>query len=143
VHNLLSTYKLRTASGPDGISSIMLRNTSSSIVPSLSSLFNLSLRSGCVPSDWISSNVIPVHKSGNQSLVSNYRPISLLSLVSKVLERIVHNRLSHHLSSNSLLSGDQFGFQKWLLNARCFIVSDQCLAAVSLFQSSSWHCFLT
>jgi len=111
VHRLLSTYKLKTASGPDGISSTMLRNTAPAISPSLTSLFNLSLKSGVFPSDWKSSNVTPILKSGNPALVSNYRPISLLSLVSKVLERIVHNRVSKYLSANSLLSDQQFGFR--------------------------------
>ena len=111
VHHLLSTYKLKTASGPDGISSTMLRNTAPAISPSLTSLFNLSLKSGVVPSAWKSSNVTPILKSGNPTLVSNYRPISLLSLVSKVLERIVHNRVSKYLSTNSLLSNQQFGFR--------------------------------
>ena len=111
VFHLLSTYKTRTASGPDGISSIMLRKTATSISSKLTTFFNLSLRLGKVPSQWKVSNVIPILKSGDPSNASNYRPISLLSLVSKVLERIIFNQISHHLSINRLLSKSQFGFR--------------------------------
>ena len=111
VEQQLLHYKQKTASGPDGISSIMLRNTASSIAPQLSTLFNLSLSQGKVPSAWKVSNVTPIHKAGDKSDVSNYRPISLLSLISKVLERIVHNQISLHLTSNKLLSNNQFGFR--------------------------------
>ena len=111
VVNVLRSLKLKTSSGPDGISSSMLKNTVFSISSTLCSLFNLSLSTGIVPSDWKSSNITPVFKSGNKNLVSNYRPISLLSIPSKLLERIVLNRLLAHLLTNSILSPRQFGFR--------------------------------
>ena len=111
VHHLLTSLPPKTASGPNGISSQMLKMSASSIAPHLSALFNLSLSTGSVPTDWKLSNIRPVYKAGDPSLVSNYRPISLLSLLSKVLERIVHNKLLHHLLSNCLLSTSQFGFR--------------------------------
>ena len=101
----------QTASGPDGISSQILKISASSVAPQLSALFNLSLSSGSVPTDWKLSNITAVYKVGDPSLVSNYRPISLLSLPSKILERIVHNKLLDYLLSNSLLSRSQFGFR--------------------------------
>ena len=112
VSKLLSTYKTNTASGPDGISSIMVRNTADSISPALTSLFNFSLETSKVPSQWKLSNVSPILKSGDPSLINNYRLISLLSLVSKVLERmsikefLITYELTHHL-----LSHRQFGFR--------------------------------
>ena len=111
VESLLCALKSNTATGPDGISSHMLRNTWFSISSSLCKLFNHSLSSGRFPSDWKLSNVTPVYKSGDKSLISNYRPISLLSIPSKLLERIVHRRLLHHLLDNSFLSPRQFGFR--------------------------------
>ena len=86
----------------------MLRNTASSISTFLTALFNKSLSIGVVPSEWKSSNITPIFKGGNACLVTNYRPISLIS---KVLERIVHNNLMHYLLSNSILSPLQFGFR--------------------------------
>ena len=112
VHKLLRTMKVKTASGPDGLSSHMLRNTASAIYSPLTDLFNKSLSSGVVPFQWKLSNITPVFKGqGNPSSVSNYRPISLLSLPSKVLERIIHNHLLNYLLSNNILSPHQFGFR--------------------------------
>ena len=82
----------------------------SSISPFLHFLFNISLSSGKIPAAWKVSNVTPIFKSGYPALVKNYRPISLLSLVSKVLERLVHNVLIQHILSNGLLSDWQFWF---------------------------------
>ena len=67
------------------------------IAPSLCQLFNKSLRIGVVPFDWKLANVVPAHKKGDQEFVENYRPISLLSLVSKVLERCVFNTIKDHI----------------------------------------------
>ena len=104
--------KVKTASGPDGLSSHMLQNTASTIYSSLTDLFNKSLSTGVVPLRWKLSNITPVFKGqGNPSSVSNYRPISLLSLPSKVLERIIHNCLMNYLLSNNVLSSRQFGFR--------------------------------
>ena len=112
VHNHLCTLKTKTASGPDGLSSHMLRNTASAIAPTLTKLFNRSLSKGVVPSEWKLSNITPVFKGkGDPCCVANYRPIYLLSLPSKVLERIVHNRLLKYLQSNNILSPCQFGFR--------------------------------
>jgi hypothetical protein len=70
----------------------------------------MSLRMGTLPSDWRKANVIPVHKSGDEKLITNYRPISLLSVISKVLERCVHNRIYPIISDK--LHDSQHGFMK-------------------------------
>ncbi len=107
-----ATTRSNTATGSDGISSTILRMTCHSIVEPLAGLFNLSLESATVQSDWKTSKVTPNHKSGDTSSASNYRPISLLSLVSKVLERFVHeailvyqafDSLPHYLILNALV----------------------------------------
>ncbi|XP_064390046.1 uncharacterized protein LOC135337956 [Halichondria panicea] len=112
VLSLLSRTKLKTASGPDGISSHMLRKTSSSIHHFFTYLFNKSIETGVFPEEWKASNVTPIFKAGDPKLASNYRPISLLSLLSKVLERIVLNKVVEYLTSNNLLSTLQFGFRR-------------------------------
>ncbi len=109
--DVLRSMRPNVASGPDGISSPVLRACSSSICTPLARLFNRSLSTGKVPDDWKLSHVVtPIHKSGDQRLVLNYRPISLLSLTSKVLERVIHNALMEHMLDNHLLSNRQFGF---------------------------------
>ena len=110
-YQLLRSLKLKTASGPDGISSRMLRGCASTISSYLSTLFNLSLSTGIVPTAWKTSNITPVYKDGDPKLASNYRPISLLSIPSKLLERIIYNKLMKHLLFNSLISRHQFGFR--------------------------------
>lgn len=75
------------ATGPDGIPSRLLKETAWQIAPSLTLLFNRSLSCGEIPDEWKLANIVPVHKKGDKSHVENYRPIPLLSIISKVLER--------------------------------------------------------
>ena len=109
----------------------MLRNTATAITSSLTKLFNISLSLGQVPTDWKLLNITPVPKGGDPKLVSNYRPISLLSLPSKILECIIYNRLLSHLLTNSLLSNSQFGFHP------CSSTQEALIAA-----TTSWHQYL-
>ena len=74
-----------------------MRETVDIIAPSLRKLFNKSLQHGIIPDEWKVANVVPVYKKGRKDCVENYRPISLLPLVSKVLERCVLERLRDHL----------------------------------------------
>ena len=85
VHKLLGSLKTKTASGPDGFSSHMLRNAASAITSTITKLFNKSLSMGEVPSEWKLSNITTVFKGkGDPCCIANYRPISLLSLPSKI-----------------------------------------------------------
>ena len=108
VLKLLSPHMTNTASGPDGISGTMLRQTAASIAPALTNLFNLSLSSSTVPDEWKLSIVTPIFKAGDASEASNYRPISLLSLISKALERCIHSRITDFLLRNNLLADCQY-----------------------------------
>jgi len=75
------------APGPDGVSSWMLKATAHSTVPSLTQLFNISITTGKIPGKWKLSAVVPIPKTpGGSSDPREYRPISLLSVISKVLE---------------------------------------------------------
>ena len=78
------------APGPDGIHGCVLKYCSDSLCKPLSIIFNLSYNTGIIPSEWKSANIVPVHKKGDKDLVSNYRPISLISLTAKIMERIIH-----------------------------------------------------
>ena len=88
------------ATGPDGISARLLKECSNEIAPSLTALFNKSLSLGKVPQEWKEANVVPVPKKGDIHEISNYRPISLLSLVSKLLEQVVHIHVSEFVQSS-------------------------------------------
>ena len=108
VTNVLKTLDNNKAHGPDGIPARLLTETASQISPSLCELFNKLLRTGMVPFDWKLANVVPVYKKGDQEFVENYRPISPLSLISKVLERCVFNNIKDHIYSQ--LNPCQHGF---------------------------------
>ena len=89
----------------------MLKGCARSICEPLSELFNKSLSAGTVPDDWKISSITPIHKGGDASLTNNYRPISLLSLISKLLERLVHQALLGHVLEHGYLSPKQYGFR--------------------------------
>ena len=100
-----------TSTGPDNISARMLKLCSTSISEHLVNIFNSSVSSGKVPKDWKISRITPIFKKGDASVISNYRPISLLSLVDKLLERLIHTALLDHVLDNNILSDKQFGFR--------------------------------
>ena len=104
VHFFLSCLDTSKVTGPDGISAIMLKSTASSITPSVTSLLNLSLRTGRVPEEWKRSSVVPIPKKSPATTPNSYRPISLLSIVSKVLEHHVHTLIMEHLHNQHPLS---------------------------------------
>ena len=89
----------------------MLKKTGSHIAPYITRVFNLALTTGSFPVCWKSSHVVPIPKSGDQSNPSNYRPISLLSILSKVFERHLHLLLSDYIAEYNILSENQWGFQ--------------------------------
>jgi hypothetical protein len=92
------------------VSSKMIKFIGAEIAKPLAHIFNLSLESGVFPSILKQCRVIPIFKSGNRLDCDNYRPISLLSSISKLLEKIVSKKLLYHLLENDLLYTHQYGF---------------------------------
>ena len=102
IETLLTCLDTTKATGPDGISATMLKNTATSIAPIVTQLCNMSIRSGIVPESWKTSVIVPIHKQGDSANPGNYRPISLLPIISKVLERhILINCLVFFLSQTN------------------------------------------
>ena len=93
IKSILNTLDVNKAQGPDAINGAVLKNCSESLAYPLSKMFSLIYNVGYIPAEWKLSNVVPVHKKDNKSNVENYRPISLISLVMKVLERIMYEEL--------------------------------------------------
>ena len=100
------------SSGPSDIPIKILKSASPIIVPQLVKVFNLSFEKGVFPDLMKLAKIIPIFKSGSKLLVTNYRPISLLSVFSKIFEKLVHQQLYTFLESQSILYTSQFGFQK-------------------------------
>ena len=93
VHTILKSLDKNKSSGPDEILPIVLSQCANSLAPSLCALINRSLELGQFPENWRSANICPIYKSGDKSDITNYRPISLLSVASKVAERCIFNRI--------------------------------------------------
>ena len=93
VKPILDNLDINKAQGPDAISGAVLKNCSETLAYPLSILFNLSYNTGYIPQEWKVANVVPVHKKDDKKKVTNYRPISLTSLVMKVFERILYDEL--------------------------------------------------
>jgi hypothetical protein len=75
-------------------------------------IFNSSVTTGIVPDKLKISKIIPIYKSGETDSLNNYRPISILSVFSKLLERIIYNKLNKYLKTNQIINRGQYGFQK-------------------------------
>ena len=105
--NLLDVHK---SSGPDGIPAVVLKTCAPELTPVLTRLYRLSYNTG-VPSSWKVAHVHPIPKKGDRSDPSNYRPIAITSLLSKVMERVLNRRLLQYLEDRQLISDRQYGFR--------------------------------
>ena len=111
VVNIIKSCKPKHSKDCDDVNMYVLSKVTDQIVKPLVHIFNLSFSSGIFPSEMKTAKVIPVFKSGNRSDFSNYRPISLLSQFSKILEKLFNLRLEQFLISNEILSNCQYGFR--------------------------------
>jgi hypothetical protein len=111
VLKVLKELNVKKAVGADEISAKVLVFSAEGIAASLASIFNYSLESGKIPLEWKLANVTPVHKGGRSVEVGNFRPISILPVVSKVFERIIHQQLYDYLQKHSILHPVQSGFR--------------------------------
>ena len=110
VEKKLRNLKLNKAAGMDGIHTNILKALSEEISLPLCMIFRKSLNEGVVPLDWRAADVVPLYKKGAKNNPSNYRPVSLTSVVCKILESIIKDAISIHLESNTLIKGSQHGF---------------------------------
>jgi len=111
VHALLAGVSVHKATGSDGLPCVALKMCSHILAPSLATLFANSLQAGHVPKVLKIANISPIYKSGDKSVPKNYRPVSLLPVVSKLLEKVVQKQLVRYLSINGLLPEEQFAFR--------------------------------
>ena len=88
----------------------LLKEGAAELAPSLAALFNKSLQDAVLPLDWVSANVCPIYKKDDKQCVSNFRPISLMCILAKVLERIVYTKLYYLFEYNNFLCDSQYGF---------------------------------
>ena len=109
VHKLLSKLNLHKAMGPDQLHLKVLKQTT--VAPILQIIFQKSLDSGKIPSDWKKATVSPIFKKGERHKPSNYRPVSLTCICSELLEHIGTKHLLNHLEYHHILYNLQHGFR--------------------------------
>jgi hypothetical protein len=110
VEDVLKCINTNKAYGPDNLSPRLLKEAGQSIVKVLTRLFNKSLQLGKFPALWKRANVLPIFKKAETFITTNYRPVSLLSIVAKIFEKIVFKYLFNYFRDHFLISGWQSGF---------------------------------
>ena len=127
----LKSLNIGKAIGPDKISPVILKNCCYVLCSSIAKLFQKIVDHAIYPESWKVANVLPLFKSGDPSIPSNYRPISITSVLSKTFERIVHKQMYEYVMINKLISPCQSGF----------IQTDSCTNKLMHFINSV-HCIL-
>ena len=113
VYHLLHGLSSNKATGVDKISSKIIKIAAPAISDSLTYIFNQAITLSLFPHEWKTARVIPLYKNGQRNLPGNYRPISVLPVISKIMERILYDQLYNYLTKFELLSDSQFGFRKF------------------------------
>lgn len=112
ISKLLRNLISHKASGPDGIPTHLLKITAEESAAVLQLIFQASVAQESVPLDWKKADVVPIFKKGDRANPCNYRPISLTSVCSKIMEHIVHSCIINHLEHHNVLTDQQHGFRK-------------------------------
>ena len=112
IHRVTNSINISKSSGLDNINSFVIKKAFESLTPQVTFMFNLSIRGAEFPDSWKKALVVPIPKQGNLTKVQNYRPISLLPLPGKILEKLIHRQLSDYLETEFLLAGEQHGFRR-------------------------------
>ena len=126
----LKSIKRTKSTGIDNLPPGLPKDAACNISAPLTHLVNLSLQTGTFPAYWKLAKIVPIHKSGSFSCFDNYRPISILPVLSKIIERAVHRQVMGFLEVDKLLSKFQFGFRPKLSTE---------LAATLLFDEIRQH----
>jgi hypothetical protein len=113
VENILNGLDTSKSPGPDGILPVFLKSCAHELAPVLCHLFNECMSKGEIPCAWKSANVVPIYKGSGKpkNAISSYRPVSLTSILCKLLERLICKRILCYLDEHDILSDNQFGFR--------------------------------
>ena len=111
VYTLINKLPNSKSVGLDKICTKILQIAAPAVAQPLTKIFNKSIVLGQFPLEWKAARVIPIFKKGQRTMLDNYRPISILPVASKLIERILYNQLSNYLKKKSILSEYQFGFR--------------------------------
>ena len=112
----IKKLKNTNSTGYDGFSTKFVKLSAPLLAPALEQLFNLTISTGVYPDNLKIAKVIPIFKKANSTSVNNYRPISILSPINKIFEKILYARLMTYIDRSKLLYKYQFGFRKKTLD---------------------------
>lgn len=112
INNAISQLRQDSATGWDGISSNLIKQCRHILVAPITHIFNRSIATGIFPEAFKKAVVHPIHKGGDRDCVNNYRPISVLSAIAKMFEKLINLRLTQFLDKNDIIAQNQYGFKK-------------------------------
>ena len=121
IRDAFAKVKTTKSFGVDNISSYFLKLALPCIEISLAFLFNTSIETSQFPDSWKVARITPIFKEGDKTEKSNYRPISVLPVISKLFEKLVFNQLYHYMKENSLFTSDQSGFLRLHSTLTCLL----------------------
>ena len=120
VLKLLKDMNIDKAAGIDNLSGKFLKDGANILAKPISKICNLSIKYSVFPTDCQVAKLKPLYKKGSTTLPRNYRPISLLPLISKIIEKVIHDQTQAFLDKNKILYKFQSGFRKTFLQTRVF-----------------------
>ena len=112
VYKIVKEINVSKSSGLEHFSSFVVKELFEALIPAITHMYNLSTAKSVFPSAWKLALVVPIPKSGDLTNVKNYRPISLLPLPGKILEKLIHKQITAYLEGETLLTPSQHGFRR-------------------------------
>jgi hypothetical protein len=106
----ISKLKITKSPGPDNCHPKIIKELKLELLTPLFIIFNKSIETGCVPNDWKLGNITALHKKGSRALPQNYRPVSLTSILGKMLESCIKDQMLNFIKENNIFTDDQHGF---------------------------------
>ena len=138
VEKIVKNLASKNSSDHDGISARFLKRILETVTLPLTHIINQSLCTGIFPDRLKIAKVVPLFKKGDQHILDNYRPISLLPVVYKVFEIVVFNQLYQYVTDNNLIFTSQYGFRK-LLKYMAYMPCWTCMDFLSVQVIHMWH----
>ena len=111
VLKIITSLKNTKSCGTDNIDSYVIKLAKHELLPAITHIINLSISKKCFPEQWKLAKVVPLHKKENRTLPENYRPVALLCILSKILEKAVFLQMTSYLENNSILHPSHHGFR--------------------------------
>ena len=111
IMKIISSLKNTKSCGVDSVDSCILKLAKNELAPAITHIVNLSIANGIFPQQWKLAKIVPLHKKESQYLPENYRPVALLCVMSKILEKAVSQQVISYLESNSIFHPSHHGFR--------------------------------